>query len=94
MAFVLNVNLSPVEYRGMQTGVSSQTGKPWMSLVFEDADTNQVSVSVPQDMQGDVYNVGLQKGDYCAVGIRAVARVDGNSYIQLSAVPEILEEID
>ena len=50
MAFVLNVTLPEVEYRGMQSGTSRESNRPWMSLVFEDKDTNQVSVSVPADL--------------------------------------------
>lgn len=92
MAFVLNVTLPEVEYRGMQSGTSRESNRPWMSLVFEDKDTNQVSVSVPADLQGDVYSLQLHKGDYCAISIRAVARADGSSYVQLTALPEILED--
>ena len=96
MAFRLDVTLGSVEYRGMRTGKSTKTGNPWMSLVLEDSDANQIEVSVPQDMQGDVYGVGLRKGDMLALGIRAVAMSDGNSYIRLTALPQILEseEVD
>lgn len=93
MAFALNVTVPDVEYRGCQSGTSKE-GRPWMSLIFEDKDTNQISVSVPSDMQGDVYSLSLRKGDMCVINVRAVARADGNSYVQLRAIPEILEEVD
>lgn len=94
MAFVLNVTLDNMEYRHILTGVSSQSGKPWMSLVFEDKEANQIQASVPNDMQGDVYGLGLRKGDMCVIAVRAVARNDGNSYVQLTALPEIYEGED
>lgn len=92
MAFALECNLSEVEYRACRAGKSQSTGNLWMSLVFEDMDAQQIECSVPQDMQGDVYSLGLCRGDVCNIAIRAVARADGNSYIQLRAVPEVLEE--
>ena len=42
----------------------------------------------------DVYALCLRKGDMCAIAVRAVATADGNSYIQLLAVPEVLEDED
>ena len=92
MAFAINVTLADMEFRGLQSGTSSRTGKPWMSLIFEDADTNQLSCSVPVDMQGDVYSLGLRKGDKCVISFRAVARADGESYVMLRAVPEIQDD--
>lgn len=92
MAFSINCVLSDMEFRALQTGTSSQNNRTWMSLVFEDAEANQVSVSVPSDMQSDVYALALRRGDLCTIAIRAVARADGNSYVQLRAVPELLEE--
>ena len=92
MAFSLQCNLEELEYRACRAGKSQSTGNPWMSLVFEDIDAQQIECSVPQDMQGDVMSLGLRRGDVCNIAIRAVARADGSSYIQLRAVPEILEE--
>lgn len=97
MAFVLNVKVQGVEYRGCQSGISSQTGKPWMSAIFEDGDCNQINVSVPAELQGSFYSFGLAKGDVCDVKIRAVARADGNSYITLQELPEmadVVSEVD
>lgn len=94
MAFMLQVPLENVEYRGLRTGVGQKSGRPWMSLVVEDGDANQIEISVSQDMQGDVYGCGFRKGDILNLLIRAVARNDGNSYIQLMALPELVEQGD
>lgn len=94
MAFVLNCNLESMEYRGLRSGTGKDSGRAWMTLVLEDSDANQVEVSVPQDYQSDVYGLGLRKGDVLSVAVRAVARSDGNSYIQLRAVPELEYEED
>lgn len=94
MAFVLNVAMEDMEYRAIRSGVGKESGKPWMSLVLEDENSNQVDVSVPQELQGDVYGLGLRKGDIVNLLIRAVARNDGNSYIQLRAIPEKREGLD
>lgn len=92
MAFVLNVSMNDMEYRAIRSGVGKESGKPWMSLVLEDDSSNQVDVSVPQDLQGDVYGLGLRKGDIVNLLIRAVARNDGNSYVQLRAIPEKVDD--
>lgn len=92
MAFRFKTTFPNLEYRGEQSGTSDRG--PWLSLIFEDSECNQLSVSVPKNMQGDVYALGLRKGDMCAIAVRAVATADGNSYIQLLAVPEILEDED
>ena len=92
MAFVLNVTLERMEYRAVRSGVGKESGKPWMSLVLEDEYSNQLDVSVPQDIQGDVYGLSLRKGDMVNLSIRAVARNDGNSYIQLRAIPELVSD--
>lgn len=92
MAFNLSVSVPSVEYRGMQEGQGSR-GR-WVSLVFEDRECNQISCSVPGNMQADVDDLHLQKGDICDIAIRAVARADGNSYVQLRAIPNLHEEVD
>lgn len=92
MAFRLDVTLTELEYRGKASGSSSKTGNRWMSLIFEDSETQQINVSVPSDMQDDVLDLGLRKGEICNVSVVAVARADGNSYIQLRAIPEPLED--
>ena len=92
MAFRFKTSFPEIEYRGEQSG-ASERGR-WLSLIFEDSECNQLSVSVPKDMQSDVYALCLRKGDMCAIAVRAVATADGNSYIQLLAVPEVLEDED
>ena len=92
MAFVINAQLNRMEYRSVRSGVGKESGKTWMSLVLEDENANQLDVSVPSDLQGDVYGLGLRKGDIVNVAIRAVARNDGNSYIQLRAIPELEDQ--
>jgi len=47
MAFVINCNLPNMEFRGLRTGTGKDSGRPWMTLVLEDSDANQVDVSVP-----------------------------------------------
>lgn len=86
MAFSLQFKLDEVEYRACRSGTSSK-GNVWMTLVFEDFDSNQIEASVPADIQSEIYSLGLQRGDMCSVRIRAVARADGNSYIQLLEKP-------
>lgn len=92
MAFRLVTTMQGVEYRGMQSGYSDKSKRNWLSLVFEDSDFNQFTASVPTDMQNDVRSLGLVKGDLCDVAITAVASADGNSYIQLRALPELFDE--
>lgn len=91
MAFRIPATLD-VEYRGSRSGVGSKTGKQWLSLMFEDADTNQISVSVPGEMIGDVYNMHMIKGERYYVAIVATARADGNSFVMLSALPQLQDE--
>lgn len=96
MAFTLNVVLNGLEYRTKRYGVSASSGKAWMSLVFEDSEGYQVETSVPADLQQDILDMvedgSLVKGDRCDCAVKAVARSDGNSYIQLKALPEVLED--
>lgn len=90
MAFVLTIDLPDVEYRACRSGTSKQ-GNVWMTLIFEDIDSNQIEASVPADLQPEVYSLGLQRGDACNISIRAVARADGNSYIQLLKLPALVD---
>lgn len=89
MAFSISCVLPKMEYRAIRTG----TGKNgvWMSLVWEDSDSQQIETSVPKDLQADVYGLSLKRGDLCAISVRAVARSDGNSYVQLKALPELAD---
>ena len=92
MAFSLDVQIPAVEYRGMRGG-NGEKG-PWLALILEDEHTNQLNVSVPRDMQADVHSLGLAKGDLLVVQLRAVAMANGNSYIQLTALPELMDVAD
>lgn len=91
MAFRIPAVLD-VEYRGSRSGVAQKTGNQWLSLMFEDKDCNQISVSVPAEMIGDVYHLGMVKGERYFVAIVATARADGNSYVMLTALPELQDE--
>ena len=91
MAFRISCVLDCMEFRAIQSGRSQKTGNNWMSLVFENDEAEQLSVSVPSDMQSDVYSLGLRKGDVCVISVRAVAMADGNSYVQLTALPELAD---
>lgn len=91
MAFSFTCNLD-VEYRGNRTGTSSKTGDPWMSLLFEDEEQSQLSVSVPKDMLNTVYELHLRKGDQCHIRMLASARADGNSYLMLRDIDVELED--
>lgn len=92
MAFSLEVTVPNVEYRARRSGNRSNNRGVWVSLVWEDGKANQIETSVPAEMQADVDSLGLSKGDRCVISIRAVARTDGNSYIQLLALPELMDE--
>lgn len=97
MGFVLNCTLDNMEYRGTRSGVGRESKKPWMMLVLEDSEAQQIQVSVPGDMQQDVASLGLRKGDLLLVAVRAVAaratsQNQDNSYIQLAALPELYED--
>jgi hypothetical protein len=37
-------------------------------------------------MIGDVYGMGLKKGDSCTIKMRVSARADGNSYLMLQDI--------
>lgn len=91
MAFVLVVKLEKMEYRNVRSGVGRESQKTWMSLVVEDDNANQIDISVPMELQSDVYGLGLRKGDLIDLDVRAVARNDGNSYIQLLATPDVCD---
>lgn len=92
VAFRIACTLESMEFRAIQSGRSAKSGNNWMSLVFENPDAEQLSVSVPSEMQADVYSLGLRKGDMCVISVRAVAMADGNSFVQLTALPELMDE--
>ena len=98
MAFTVPEIVKTVEYRGLNTGVSGN-GNSWMSMKVEyttnSGSTIDWEINVPKDLQGSVYNVGMQKGDY--LNIEFVAK-NGRSqagrdygYLQLEKVPQIVE---
>jgi hypothetical protein len=89
MAFNLNVHLDNYEYRTMRTGTGANGA--WMSLVFENPeDARQIDVSVPQDMQSDIYNLGLTKGDIVSLDINAYAGVE-YSRIRLIKITSVVD---
>ena len=92
VAFRIACVLESMEFRAIQSGRSAKSGNNWMSLVFENPDAEQLNVSVPSEMQADVYSLGLRKGDVCMISVRAVAMADGNSFVQLTALPELMDE--
>lgn len=80
------------EYRGMRSGQGSN-GRTWMSIIVEEGgqDPNQLDVSVPAEMQADVMNLGLRKGDLLDMRVLAVAGSSGGKsydFVQLQALPE------
>lgn len=88
MAFLLNgAILYDMEYRGYESGVSTKTGKEWVTLKFEDKSARQVEVSVPANNR-DKYPVGnFVKGQSYTLSVRAVAGRE-SSYVQLLEVWE------
>lgn len=98
MAFTVPEIVKTVEFRGLNTGTSGN-GNSWMSLKVEyttnSGSTIDWEINVPKDLQGNVYNVGMQKGDI--LDIEFVAR-NGRSqagrdygYLQLERVPQLVE---
>lgn len=82
MAFRIKVPLENYEYRALRSG-KGKSG-PWMSIVLESPeDAQQVDVSIPQDMQADVYGLGLSKGDKVTLTVVAYA---GPEYSRVSLV--------
>lgn len=97
MAFTVPEIVKTVEYRGLNTGVSGN-GNTWMSMKVEyttnSGSTIDWEINVPKDLQGNVYSVGMQKGDI--LDIAFVAK-NGRSqsgrdygYLQLMQVPQII----
>ena len=72
MAFRLPTTVENYEFRAIRTG-NGRNGA-WMSLVLESPeDADQIDVSVPRDMHGDIYNLGLKKGDKVTAKVVAFA---------------------
>ena len=77
MAMDVVVPLENQEFRAIQTGVSQKTGKTWMSIIVEDFEARQTSVSVPAELQNEVTSLGLRKGELLKLAVRIKA---GNDY--------------
>ena len=89
MAFNLPVHLEGYEYRALRTG-QGKNGT-WMSIVLENPDdARQVDVSVPQEMQSDIYNLGLKKGDVLTLDVTAYAGVD-YSRVRLDEIVSVVD---
>lgn len=100
MAFSLRVKIM-VEYRGMASGMG-KNDKPWMSLQCETMDgsseVHTIDVTVPHELQADVYGCGLRKGDVIEMDVTARAGTGQNgraySYIALNKVPKAVADYD
>lgn len=94
VAFALDVSLEGYEFRGVQSGVSAKTNKPWMSLILEKADNaQQLNVSVPVELQGNIAGLGLKKGDVVSCPVAAVA-TQKYSFVSLRGLPEVMGGVD
>lgn len=90
MAFSLPVHLEGYEYRALRTG-QGQNGT-WMSIVLENPeDARQVDISVPKDMQSDVYNLSLTKGDVLTLEVVAYAGAD-YSRVRLVEIVSVVDK--
>lgn len=90
MSFVLNATIKSAEYRGKRSGMTKgENSRPWLSLVFEDADIEKLEVSVPAELQGEVSDWGLERGCHYSVPVTAVATNNYN-YIRLTGAPALL----
>lgn len=97
MAFTVPDIVKTVEFRALNTGVSNN-GNQWMSIKVEYSGTSGTidwEITVPKDLQGDVYNTGIRKGEICDITFSARAGTSRNgreyNYLQLERVPVILE---
>lgn len=91
MGFRLKSTLDGFEFRGTQSGVSTSTGKPWMSVILEDPDDcSQVNCRVPSEMQQFIGGLGLTKGQLVTCEVVGIAG-DGYSYINLLSLPLLYE---
>ena len=90
MAFKFNALLDGYEYRGRRVGTGSN-GKQWMSLILESPeDSSQIDVSVPVDLQDDVYSLNLQKGDFVTCNVLAVSS-EKYSFVRVTSVPVVYD---
>lgn len=99
MSFNFEALIKGAEYRSKQGG-TSDNGNPWLRLKFEvptiSGDTDDLIVSVPKDNIGEVYSLGLRKGDIVNMVIRArvgITQKGGSyDYVQLADLPVIVED--
>lgn len=97
MAFLVPDIQKTLEYRGKNGGVG-KNGKQWMQITCEslDEDNNvRYELTVPEDLQGDVYRLGLRKGDIVEVLFLARHGVGQSGsqygYLQLQRCPILIE---
>lgn len=89
MAFRLNVDLEKYEFRALRTG-NGKNGV-WMSIVLESPkDASQVDVSVRSQMQPEIYDLQLKKGDVLTVNVVAFAGPD-YSRVTLEKVLQVVD---
>lgn len=90
MSFSINATLKNYEYRGSRSGTSSN-GNAWFSLILENPDdARQIDVSVPSEMQGEIMNLGLRKGDVLTLDVVAVSS-DKYSFVRLVKVSGVVD---
>lgn len=88
MAFRFTCDLPGYEYRGMRTGVGGN-GRQWMSLVTESPDdASQLDVSVPVELQDEVFKLALRKGFLLNMRVLCVA-AEKYSFVRLVDIPTV-----
>lgn len=91
MAFRIECTLDNYEFRVLRSGVSTKTNQPWYSLVLESPTAaEQVDVSIPTELQGEVLSLGLVKGDAFSCRVLAVSSKD-YSYVRLVQVLRVVD---
>lgn len=90
MAFRIDCTLEDYEFRVLRSGVSSKSGQNWYSLVLESPTAEQVDVSVPAELQGDVLSAGLVKGDHVSCAVTAVSSKD-YSFVRLIRINRVID---
>lgn len=75
----------------MRSGVSAKTGNPWYSLVLESPESEQVDVTVPAELQADVMNAQLRKGELIDCVVLAVSS-QNYSYIRLVSIARVYDD--
>lgn len=90
MAFRIECTLENYEFRVLRSGVSTKTGQMWYSLVLESPAAEQVDVSIPADLQGDVLSAGLVKGDSVSCVVLAVSGKE-YSFVRLVRITRVID---